>query len=258
MELIVTPPYWKTFSFRLLIILLAAFLSFFFIRSYTSGRLVKQRAIFDQEQAVEKERSRISAELHDDIGGGLTAIRLMSEMLKDSNSEESSRVFVNKISSSSNELVQKMNEIVWAMNINNDNLQSLISYTREFSVSYMDDFNLDCKIELPDLIPDLPVIGTKRRDIFLLVKEALNNIVKHAQATEVFISVHISQNLQIEIADNGKGFDPQKIKKISNGLQNMRLRIERLHGLIQFKHMNGTSVIFEIPLKNLADTEITA
>ncbi len=258
MQLIVTPPYWKTFSFRLLIILLAAFLSFFFIRSYTSRRLEKQRSIFDQEQAVEKERSRISAELHDDIGGGLTAIRLMSEMLKDSNNEESSRVFVNKISASSNELVQKMNEIVWAMNINNDNLQSLISYTREFSVSYMDDFNLDCKIELPDLIPDIPVIGAKRRDIFLLVKEVLNNIVKHAQATEVFISVRIGENLQIEIADNGKGFDPQKIKKISNGMQNMRLRIERLHGRIQFKHINGTSVIFEIPLKNLAETEIKA
>ncbi|MGL6270018.1 MAG: ATP-binding protein, partial [Chitinophagaceae bacterium] len=258
LQLIVTPPYWKTFSFRMLIILLAVFLSFFFIRSYTIRRLVKQRAIFDQEQAVEKERSRISAELHDDIGGGLTAIRLMSEMLKDSNSVESSRVFVNKISASSNELVQKMNEIVWAMNINNDNLQSLISYTREFSVSYMDDFNLDCKIELPDQIPDVPVIGTKRRDIFLLVKEALNNIVKHAQATEVFIFVRIGSHLQIEIADNGKGFDPLKIKKISNGMQNMRLRIERLHGRIQFRHKQGTSVVFEIPLKNLAEAEIKA
>jgi ligand-binding sensor domain-containing protein/signal transduction histidine kinase len=256
MQLIVTPPYWKTFSFRLLMFIVAALLSFFFLRSYTRRRLEKQRAIFDQEQAVEKERSRISAELHDDIGGGLTAIRLMSEMLKDSSTEESSRVFVNKISSSSNELVQKMNEIVWAMNINNDNLQSLISYTREFSVSYMDDFNLECKIELPDQIPDLPVIGTKRRDIFLLVKESLNNIVKHAQATEVFISVRIGENLQIEIADNGKGFDPLKIKKISNGLQNMQFRIERLHGRIQFKHHYGTRVIFEMPVKNLGDTEI--
>lgn len=256
MQLIVTPPYWKTFSFRLAIFILAAFLSFFFIRSYTSRRLEKQRSLFEQEQAVEKERSRISAELHDDIGGGLTAIRLMSEMLKESSTEESSRVFVNKISSSSNELVQKMNEIVWAMNINNDNLQSLISYTREFSVSYMDDFNIDVKIELPDQIPDLPVIGTKRRDIFLLVKEALNNIVKHAQATKVFLKVEIDEYLRIEISDNGTGFDMSKIRKNSNGLQNMRFRIERLNGRIQFKQDNGTKVIFEVPIKKLADTQI--
>jgi signal transduction histidine kinase/ligand-binding sensor domain-containing protein len=254
MQLIVTPPFWKTFSFRLLIFILAAFLSFFFIRSYTSRRLEKQRSVFEREQAVEKERSRISAELHDDIGGGLTAIRLMSEMLKDSSTEDSSRVFVEKISSSSDELVQKMNEIVWAMNINNDNLQSLISYTREFAVSYMDDFNIDCKIELPDQIPDLPVIGTKRRDIFLLVKEALNNIVKHAQATEVFLAVKIDENLRIEIADNGTGFDLLKIRQNSNGLQNMRFRIERLNGRIQFKQDQGTKVTFEVPIKKLAET----
>jgi signal transduction histidine kinase len=256
MQLIVTPPFWKTFSFRLLIFILAAFLSFFFIRSYTSRRLEKQRSLFEQEQAVEKERSRISAELHDDIGGGLTAIRLMSEMLKDSSTEESSRVFVQKISSSSNELVQKMNEIVWAMNINNDNLQSLISYTREFAVSYMDDFNIDCKIELPDQIPELPVIGTKRRDIFLLVKETLNNTVKHAQANEVFLEIKIDENLRIEISDNGTGFDPLHIRKNSNGMQNMRFRIERLKGRIQYKQDHGTTVIFEVPIKELADTQI--
>jgi len=135
MTLIVTPPFWKTFSFRLMMTMLGLFIIFFITRSYIVGRLEKQRNIFEREQAVEKERSRISAELHDDIGGGLTAIRLMSEMLKERSKDESSRIFVNKISSSSNELVQKMNEIVWAMNINNDNLQSLISYTREFAFS---------------------------------------------------------------------------------------------------------------------------
>jgi len=149
-----------------------------------------------------------------------------------------------------------MNEIVWAMNINNDNLQSLISYTREFAVSYMDDFNIDCKIELPDQIPDLPVIGTKRRDIFLLVKEALNNIVKHAQATEVFLGIKMDENFWIEISDNGIGFDLLNIRKNSNGLQNMRFRIERLKGKIQFKKDHGTKVIFKVPIKELFDSQI--
>jgi signal transduction histidine kinase len=149
-----------------------------------------------------------------------------------------------------------MNEIVWAMNLSNDNLQSLISYTREYAVTYMDDFNIDCKIELPDQIPDLPVIGTRRRDIFLLVKESLNNIVKHAQATETTIKIRIDKNLEFEIADNGKGFDMLNIRKNSNGLLNMRSRIEKLQGRIQFKQDTGTLIIFEVPLKKLSDTEI--
>ena len=195
MDLIITPPFWKTVSFRLLMGLLVALISFLFIRNYIRRRLQNQQVLFEREQAVEKERSRISAELHDDIGGGLTAIRLMSEMLKDNSREESSRFFVNKISASSNELVQKMNEIVWAMNVNNDNLQSLISYTREFAVSYLDDFNIQCEVDLPEHISDLTVTGTNRRDIFLMVKEALNNVVKHAQATKVNIKIRITDIL---------------------------------------------------------------
>jgi signal transduction histidine kinase len=258
MKLVVTPPFWRTLSFGLFVVVFFAFISFLFIRSYTSRRLEKQRILFEREQAVEKERSRISAELHDDIGGGLTAIRLMSEMLKDSSGDESGRIFVNKISASSNELVQKMNEIVWAMNINNDNLQSLISYTREFAVSYLDDFELNCRIELPELIPDIPVTGTNRRDIFLLVKESLNNIVKHAHASEVIIKLGIDETLKMEICDNGIGFNPEKVRAGSNGLQNMQLRIKRLHGELQFKHERGTAILFEIPIEKLSETDIDA
>lgn len=254
MDLIITPPFWKTVSFRLLMGLLIALISFLFIRYYIRRRLQNQRVLFEREQAIEKERSRISAELHDDIGGGLTAIRLMSEMLKDNSREESSQFFVNKISASSNELVQKMNEIVWAMNVNNDNLQSLISYTREFAVSYLDDFNIHCKVDLPEHISELTVTGTNRRDIFLLVKEALNNVVKHAQATEVNIKIRITDNLNIEIADNGKGFNPANTRAGSNGLQNMQFRIKRLQGHLQFKFGPGTTVVFDVPVKKLAET----
>lgn len=256
MTLIVTPPFWKTFSFRLMMTILGLFIVFFITRSYIMGRLEKQRNIFEREQAVEKERSRISAELHDDIGGGLTAIRLMSEMLKERSKDESSRIFVNKISSSSNELVQKMNEIVWAMNINNDNLQSLISYTREFAGSYLDDFNISYKIEIPEIIPDLPVSGTNRRDVFLLVKEALNNVVKHAQATEVKIEIIINEKLHIIIKDNGTGFNLLKTRAGSNGLQNMQFRANRMQGQLLFKNEIGTIVSFWVPVKNLSEAGI--
>jgi signal transduction histidine kinase/ligand-binding sensor domain-containing protein len=254
MQFIVKPPYWKTLPFRLIVVTLALLSVLLLVRSYISRRLQKQKASFEQEQAVEKERARISAELHDDIGGGLTAIRLMSEMLLANAREEKSKVYVSKISTSSNELIQKMNEIVWALNINNDNLQSLVSYTREFTVSYLDDVELVCRVDIPDQVPNVHISGTNRREIFLLVKESLNNIVKHAQASEVHLLVEIDGRLRIRIQDNGRGFDPMKVRSGANGLSNMQKRIKRLNGRMEIRSDRGTDILFDIPLQSLAHT----
>ncbi len=253
LNLVVLPPYYKTVSFRISLIVLGLLLSFYIIRTYIQRRLEKQRIVFEKEQAVEKERSRISAELHDDIGGGLTAIRLLSEMNKDKSQDETSRAFFGKISASSNELIQKMNEIVWALNVNHDNLQSLIAYTRQYAVSYLDDFEIRCDVKLPEDIPDLPVTGNKRRNVFLLVKEALNNIAKHAQATTVHVLISISEKLHIEISDNGRGVDLTQLKAGSHGLSNMRKRVDNLNGWLSIVNKNGTTVVIDIPLKDLTD-----
>jgi signal transduction histidine kinase len=257
MQFVVKPPYWQTLPFRFFLVTLILFSVFMLVRSYISRRLQSQRAAFEREQAVEKERARISAELHDDIGGGLTAIRLMSEMLLENSREEKSKTFVSKISASSNELIQKMNEIVWALNVNNDNLQSLVSYTREFAVSYLDDVELQCRVDIPENIPNIPVTGTNRRDIFLLVKESLNNIVKHAHASEVRISVDIGGRLRIRIRDNGSGFDPSKIRAGANGLTNMQKRVKRLNARMDIRSEQGTDLLFDIPLHSLGQTSLS-
>jgi signal transduction histidine kinase/ligand-binding sensor domain-containing protein len=247
---VVTPPFWKTLGFRISMILLAILLGYLAVRAYISRRLERQKVMFLRQQAVEQERSRISAELHDDIGGGLTAIRLLSEMSLDQESNPQTSRYLQKISASSNELIQKMNEIVWALNINNDNLQSLIAYTRQYAVSYMDDLNITCHFDTPQLIPDIAVIGKNRRSVFLLVKESLNNVAKHAQCSQVDIRIDIDENLHIEIADNGKGFQADKISK-GNGLTNMRKRVQALKGHMEILNGNGTTMMFEIPVRNL-------
>jgi signal transduction histidine kinase len=256
MEFVVQPQFWQTLPFRILIGIVGALLLYGLISSYIRRRLQVQQAGFEREKAVEKERSRISAELHDDIGGGLTAIRLMSEMLVDTSTEDRSRSYATRISSSANDLVQKMNEIVWALNLSNDNLQSLVAYTREFAVSYLDDFGLQCRIDIPDAIPDLPVTGRNRRDIFLLVKESLNNIVKHAHATEVHLGMRFGKELNISIRDNGKGFDPSSVRRGANGLNNMRKRVKRLRARMDIRSNEGTSVQFDIPLAALGQSAI--
>jgi signal transduction histidine kinase len=200
---------------------------------------------------VEQERSRISAELHDDIGGGLTAIRLLSEMNLEKNTDASSRKYLEKISASSNELIQKMNEIVWALNINNDNLQSLVSYTRQYAVSYLDDLGIQCNVETTENIPDITVTGNNRRSVFLLVKEALNNIAKHAEASCVEIKFEVNSKLHIHVHDNGKGFSSNLQNVHGNGLVNMRRRIQKLRGEMKIINSKGTRIDFDIPIKNL-------
>jgi signal transduction histidine kinase/streptogramin lyase len=256
MQFVVKPLYWQTVPFRTLMGVIGILLLYGLISSYIRRRLQLQQAAFEREKAVEKERSRISAELHDDIGGGLTAIRLMSEMLVESNTDDREKSYASRISFSANELVQKMNEIVWALNLSNDNLQSLVAYTREFAMSYLDDFGIQCHIDIPDAIPDIPVTGRNRRDIFLLVKESLNNIVKHAQASEVLLSLRFGRELQISIRDNGHGFDPSAVRRGANGLNNMRKRVRRLRARMDIRSNQGTSVQFDIPLSALGQTEI--
>ena len=257
MQFVVMPLYWQTLGFRLAMVALGLMLLVLAIRSYIQRRLQLQRTAFERAQAVEKERARISAELHDDIGGGLTAIRLMSEMMRESGVEGKGKSFATRISASSNELVQKMNEIVWALNVNNDNLQSLISYTREFIVGYLDDFDLECQVSIPAFVPDVHVTGTNRRDIFLLVKESLNNVVKHAQATTVEVRMEIDKNLRISIRDNGRGFDPSGIRQGANGLANMRKRVGRLKARMDIRSDEGTTVRFDIPLQSMGQTSMT-
>lgn len=250
LRLEVLPPFWKTLWFRILAGGLVLLIAYFAIMSYINRRLERQRAEFMKQQAVEQERLRISAELHDDIGGGLTAIRLLSEMSLEHDKNTDSRKYLERISSSSNDIIQKMNEIVWALNNNNDNLQSLIAYTRQYTVGYLDDLNIDYHFNTPEQIPDVTVLGKNRRSVFLLVKEALNNIAKHAEADEVNVSITIDDELHIVIRDNGIGFREEAITP-GNGLSNMRKRVHTLKGEMVILNGKGTTIQFDIPVKNL-------
>lgn len=248
LKLEVLPPFWKTLWFRLLAIAILILATYLAVMAYIRRRLERQRVEFMKQQAVEQERLRISAELHDDIGGGLTAIRLLSEMSLDHGAD--SRKYLERISASSNDIIQKMNEIVWALNNNNDNLQSLIAYTRLYTVSFLDDLNIDYHFDTPDNIPEVTVLGKNRRSIFLLVKESLNNIVKHAEASSVNVRMSIDDKLHIEIHDNGIGFHEDRIIR-GNGLNNMRKRVQNLKGEMFILNGEGTTVKFDIPVKNL-------
>ncbi|MCC6289770.1 MAG: hypothetical protein IT249_17980 [Chitinophagaceae bacterium] len=203
----------------------------------------KQLAII---QARQEERNRISADMHDELGGGMTAIRLMSELAKQ-RIHTGDMPEIEKISASANDLLSKMNAIIWSMSPANDTLPNLIAYIRSYAFEFFENSSIECRVNVCEDIPAIEVTGVKRRNIFLAVKEALSNVAQHAGADTVIVNIICDKNLKISIADNGKGIPPKEMELMGIGLSNMQKRMESVQGWFQVKNENGTIVILEIP-----------
>jgi signal transduction histidine kinase len=215
-------------------------------------KLENERKEFDKQMAVmaakQEERNRISADMHDELGSGVTAIRLMSEIMK-SRLKGDVVPELEKISNSANELLGKMNTIIWTMKSSNDTLESLIAYIRAHAIEYFDSTPIECQVQLPVLIPQAEVSGEKRRNIFLSIKEALNNAMKHSQASQIQIVISTSDKwLMIKICDNGVGIDADKLRRFGNGLSNMRRRMESIDGSFKIDSDKNCVLTFEAPI----------
>jgi signal transduction histidine kinase len=140
-----------------------------------------------------------------------------------------------------------MNEIIWSMNPDHDTLNDLIAYTRRHCAEFLRDHELPYELDIPGTIADLPLSGEQRRNIYLVIKEALHNIVKHAHATNVQIVFRLNgQRLNVIIHDNGKGL--QKDLYSGNGITNMRRRVENIGGSFSIESGTGTTVKLDCPL----------
>lgn len=216
-------------------------------------QLKYERQDFEKQLAVyaakQDERNRISADMHDELGSGVTAIRLMSEIVK-SKMKENTLPEINRISSSANDLINKMNTIIWTMKSEHDTLESLITYIRTYALEFFESTAIECFVNIPSHLSTIEISGEKRRNIFLSVKETLHNVLKHSKGEKVIISFEINGNLVITISDNGIGINFQKLRSFGNGLSNMKKRIESISGTYSITNNTdaGTSTILEIPL----------
>ncbi|GAB3796343.1 hypothetical protein GCM10028819_13790 [Spirosoma humi] len=181
-------------------------------------------------QGQQKERLRIAKEMHDDLGASLTAIGLLSEVAK---TRMGTAIIpeVEKISTISADMVASMNEIIWSLNTKNDSLNGLIAYTRAYASEFIDNTGLVLKTQVSESPKEITIRGADRRNVFLTVKEALNNVVKHAQATQVSLLIRPeTDRLLIEVSDNGRGFTPTERIRWRNGLANMQNRMAETGG----------------------------
>ena len=214
-------------------------------------KLETERKEMEKQVAVlaakQDERNRISVDMHDELGSGVTAIRLMSEIVK-TKMKDQTLPEIEKISNNANELLNKLNTIIWTMTSSNDSVENLVAYIRSYAVEFFENTSIDCYFTMPASIPSREISGEKRRNIFLSVKEALNNVVKHSQSSVVRINVSVGERLVIEIQDDGVGINLEKLRKFGNGLNNMKKRMASIDGEFNIENSKGTRTTFYLQL----------
>jgi signal transduction histidine kinase len=210
---------------------------------------VRERA--EQHRALEEERSRIARDLHDDLGSSLTEISMLAETGRDqASAAEDPRKRFARILGRAQALVRALDEIVWAVDPRKDTLPALVRYLAAFAEEYLSAAGLACRVEMPTSIPETPLAARVRHHLFLGVKEALNNAVRHSRANEVVFRISLAAGeLNVTITDNGCGFDPAAPGE-GNGLANLRERLAGLRGrcAIDSRAGAGTTVLLALSL----------
>lgn len=243
----VAPFFWQQWWFQSLVFLLSAAMIIVVVRYISFRRLRRELKALEQQAALDKERARIARDLHDDLGSHLTEIVLLSDLMADEANEKARRV-----SETARQVIKTLDETVWAVNPRNDTLPHLIDYVGQFAVEFLRTANIDCHLDVPLRVPEKNVSTEMRHNLFLVVKEALNNIVNHANATEARLKISADErDLCIAVEDNGRGFDHVPDNSRADGLRNMRQRIEEIDGkfVLQGKTTKGARIAITVPLE---------
>ncbi len=255
----VLPFFYQTWWF-LIVSITAAAISLGGLVFWVSRRRIRRKLeSLERQRALERERSRIARDIHDDLGASLTRITMLSQSVRsDVQALPTTTSDVDQIYQTARELTRAMDEIVWAVNPRHDTLDSLVTYLGRFAQSFLSTAGIRCRLDVPVQLPGWPLTSEIRHNLFLALKESLNNAAKHARATEVRISLDLQPGgFIIHVVDNGCGFQqpPDGMPVPSengggNGLTNMRKRIEELGGRCEWTTApgEGTRVCFNILL----------
>jgi signal transduction histidine kinase len=217
---------------------------------HTAGLYQKD---LDRQLMLERERARISQDMHDDVGASLTRISILSELAgNNGDNSPQTKQWLLQISETSREVMEEMSQIIWALNPRNDTLQGLVAYLRRYAFEYLEPTPVNCTFELPENLSSLAMSVEVRRNIYLSVREALHNVVKHSGAQKLNISLQMEEHqFSIVIKDDGNGFDTEKLEYTGNGLVNMKKRMMDIGGefRINAEYGTGTELKLIVPLK---------
>lgn len=253
------PFLWQTRWFDALVIAILVSAISVGVRYAATRTLQRKLERLKQLHAVERERERIAKDIHDDLGAGLTQIMLQSSLAR-RESPDRMQTDLLQISETARDLVRAMDETVWAVNPENDTLDGLITYVGKFVQEFSTAAKLRCRLDLPPEPPAITLSAEVRHHIFLAVKEALNNVVKHSHATEVSLRLELERDaLTLVIEDNGVGLasgssDGVAHARLSSGhgIPNLRHRLEGIGGKCSIcsRPAEGTQVNLTIPIRD--------
>jgi signal transduction histidine kinase len=230
----------------------------------SNRRLRRRLAVLAQQQAMARERMRIAQDMHDEIGSKLTKISYLSERARgELEGQEPVARKLNSIANTSRNLLQSLDEIVWAVNPHNDTLEHLAAYLGHYATEYLQNTAVECQLHIPQGLPHHPLSAEARHNLFLAFEESLNNALKHGRASRIRVDMWAEPGLfEINVADNGCGFDVEAVtsakhdpmapaeKRIGNGMQNLRQRLADVGGQcgIRSQPGQGTTVTLTVPL----------
>ncbi len=209
----------------------------------------REREVAERERTLETERSRIARDLHDDLGSSLTEISVLAAKGQRLRTLDELTSLFRAIAAKARGLVTALDVIVWAVDPKDNTLESVADYLGDFTSEYLSHSGIICRFDIPIALPSIVLDGRLRHALLLAVKETLNNVERHSQATEVQFQMTLTDNqLDIVISDNGKGFDT-KTKYKGNGLRNLPLRLTKLGGRYTIKSSVGNGTVVTIGLQ---------
>jgi PAS domain S-box-containing protein len=221
-------------------------------RTIQLQREIRERERIEYQHAIEAERARIARDLHDDLGSSLTELSVLASTGQRPHIDEASQAALFcAIDEKARSLIAALDGIVWAVDPEDNSLQSLADYLSGYVDDYVSCSGIACRLKVPVTVPPLTLDGCVRYNLLLAVKETLNNIVRHSQATEVEFRMTVANGgtLDIVIADNGKGFE-SSVESVGYGLSNISARLNKLGGscVVESSVGSGTVVSMRLPL----------
>jgi signal transduction histidine kinase/ligand-binding sensor domain-containing protein len=248
-DLVVLPYFWQTWWFIGAAVIAGGTGIALTVRNIEKA---KSRRRFERQQqahAVERERTRIARDFHDDLGACLTHMIVLSELVKADKSKPAEvEGHAAKIAGAAQRAVRGLGTIVWAVNPRNDTLDSLVQYLSQYAHEYFEASPIACHLDLPTEAPSISLSAEVRHNLFMVVKEALNNVLKHSGASEAHLRLRLRDGiLEIQVDDNGRGFTIGGVSTSSrSGMSNMRQRTEMIGASLHIESQPGKGCLVRL------------
>lgn len=201
----------------------------------------------EKQKSIEKERERISHDMHDDLGAGISALKLQAEFLKQRAKNEDLQNDIDELLKTSEEMNLSMREMLWSLNSGNDTIGSFVDYSKMYAYNFLKKTKIQLDTESENVVSETIISTEQRRNLLLCLKEALNNAYKHSQSNQLKLSfIQNDKEFMMKISDNGIGINHEKPE--GNGLRNMKRRMQEQNGHCKVTTENGTHLFFRIDL----------